>query len=119
MQLEHIPDAVDTDKDQITRAVVVLKQKLHEHVETASTDKHLQRQGRSLVHLPHESGRLEPDFVRVLPRRKLGDDRDATDEAQVLLYLDIVEDDLMMARQIVQTLKLSCQRRETYRVDDL
>jgi hypothetical protein len=95
LELEDAPDPVDAYQHKTLRCVVVFVQKLHQHVQTASTDEHLECERRGLVHLPHERCCFQPDFVRVLPGRELGDDGDAAHEAQVLLEFDIVEDDLV------------------------
>lgn len=94
LQLKDIPDAIDANQDKPLRGLVVFVQELHQDIEAASADKHLQRQRGSLIHLPHKRRRLEPDLVGILPRSELGDDRDAAHKAQVFLQLDIIQDDL-------------------------
>jgi len=44
--------------------------------------------------LPNEGGSLKTNLVRVLSRGKLCDDRDATNEAQILLDFNIIKNDL-------------------------
>jgi hypothetical protein len=74
--------------------LIVFIEELNQDIKTTGTDKHLQRQRRSLVHLPDKGGGLEPNLVRILPCSKFCNDGNATNKAQVFLQLNIVQDDL-------------------------
>jgi hypothetical protein len=100
LQLKHAPDAVHPDQDQVPRAVVILVQKLDQHVETTGAHEHLQRQRRGLVHLAHKSSSFETDVARVLPGSEFRDDGDAAHETEILLQFDVVENDLPRVRYV-------------------
>lgn len=94
LKLKHIPNAIDANKHQVSRFIVVLIEEFYEHVETTGTDKHLKGQCRSLVHLPHKCSCFKSDLIRVLPGGKFCDNWDSANEAQIFLDFNVIENDL-------------------------
>ena len=57
-----------------------------------------------------KSSGLESDFVRVLAGGELGDDGDTTNEAQVFLDFDIVQDNLVTLVGVEMRFVVNLQR---------
>lgn len=94
LELKHVPDTINANQHQASRFIIVFIKEFDKHVETTSTDKHLQGQCRCLIHLSHKRRCFQTDVVRILPCGKFRDDWNSSNEAQVLLYFDIIQNDL-------------------------
>lgn len=95
LKFKYVPDPIDTYQYQVSSLVIILVQKLNKYIEPTGTDKHLKGQCWCLIHLPHKRGSFKSDFIWILPRGKLGYDRNAADETEIFLDLNIIQYDLI------------------------